>query len=252
MVILKARNVTKTYNNSIMDRIHREEEKQVLKGIDLEVFEGDCFGIMGRSGCGKTTLLKILGTIDAPSQGDIFYNGVSIKKYNDEEISALRRKGIGFVFQDFNLFECLTVEENIMIPMVLDKYKREEIDIKIKQSAELLDIEDILKKYPYEISGGEKQRVAIARAMLNDPGVILADEPTGNLDSAAALNIMEHLIQINKKQKKALLIVTHDPLIASYCNNLIFIKDGIIIDKMGKSSSQEEMYQKVLNKMLCL
>lgn len=252
MNILKASNLIKTYNNTFIDRIHGEKTREVLKGIDLEVNEGDCIGIMGKSGCGKTTLLKILGSIDAPSHGEIFYNEINLKKYNDEEISALRRTSIGFVFQDFNLFDSLTVEENIIIPMILDKFNKEEIGNNLRRNAKFLEIENILKKYPYEISGGEKQRVAIARAIINDPKIILADEPTGNLDSASALNIIEHLIQINKKQKKALVIVTHDPFIASYCNDLVFIKDGNIIDKLKKNVEQKEMYSKVLNKMLFL
>ena len=214
--ILIAEKIYKTYNNSFIDRVHSEKRNEVLKGVDLTVGEGECIGIMGKSGCGKTTLLKILGTIEKASKGKILFQGEDIERLSDELLSELRRKTLGFVFQDYKLLNSLTVKENIIIPMVLEKKNKTYIDKKISEEVELLGISSILNKYPYEISGGEKQRVAIARALANDPKLILADEPTGNLDSASALTIMDSLVKVNKKAKKALIIVTHDPLVASY------------------------------------
>ena len=214
--ILIAEKIYKTYNNSFIDRVHSEKRNEVLKGVDLTVGEGECIGIMGKSGCGKTTLLKILGTIEKASKGKILFQGEDIERLSDELLSELRRKTLGFVFQDYKLLNSLTVKENIIIPMVLEKKNKTYIDKKISEEVELLGISSILNKYPYEISGGEKQRVAIARALANDPKLILADEPTGNLDSASALTIMDSLVKVNKKAKKALIIVTHDPLAVSY------------------------------------
>ena len=221
--ILIAEKIYKTYNNSFIDRVHSEKRNEVLKGVDLTVGEGECIGIMGKSGCGKTTLLKILGTIEKASKGKILFQGEDIERLSDELLSELRRKTLGFVFQDYKLLNSLTVKENIIIPMVLEKKNKTYIDKKISEEVELLGISSILNKYPYEISGGEKQRVAIARALANDPKLILADEPTGNLDSASALTIMDSLVKVNKKAKKALIIVTHDPLVASYCEKILFL-----------------------------
>lgn len=209
-------------------------------------------GIMGKSGCGKTTLLKILGTIEKASKGKILFQGEDIERLSDELLSELRRKTLGFVFQDYKLLNSLTVKENIIIPMVLEKKNKTYIDKKISEEVELLGISSILNKYPYEISGGEKQRVAIARALANDPKLILADEPTGNLDSASALTIMDSLVKVNKKAKKALIIVTHDPLVASYCEKILFLKDGSIIDQINSPIDQKQKYKKIIDTMINL
>lgn len=250
--ILIAEKIYKTYNNSFIDRVHSEKRNEVLKGVDLTVGEGECIGIMGKSGCGKTTLLKILGTIEKASKGKILFQGEDIERLSDELLSELRRKTLGFVFQDYKLLNSLTVKENIIIPMVLEKKNKTYIDKKISEEVELLGISSILNKYPYEISGGEKQRVAIARALANDPKLILADEPTGNLDSASALTIMDSLVKVNKKAKKALIIVTHDPLVASYCEKILFLKDGSIIDQINSPIDQKQKYKKVIDTMINL
>jgi len=250
--ILIAEKIYKTYNNSFIDRVHSEKRNEVLKGVDLTVGEGECIGIMGKSGCGKTTLLKILGTIEKASKGKILFQGEDIERLSDELLSELRRKTLGFVFQDYKLLNSLTVKENIIIPMVLEKKNKTYIDKKISEEVELLGISSILNKYPYEISGGEKQRVAIARALANDPKLILADEPTGNLDSASALTIMDSLVKVNKKAKKALIIVTHDPLVASYCEKILFLKDGRIIDQINSPIDQNQKYKKIIDTMINL
>ncbi|MCH5271276.1 MAG: ABC transporter ATP-binding protein [Lachnospiraceae bacterium] len=251
MVILRANNVSKTYNHSLIDKIHHEKANHVLKDIDLSVSEGESISIMGKSGCGKTTLLKILGTIDRATKGFVEYGGKNIREYDDTAISRLRRKSIGFVFQDYNLFPNLSVEENIMLPLIIDKAAYSVIRKKVLENAEFLNISGILKKYPYEISGGEKQRTAIARALVNDPQIILADEPTGNLDSAAAVSIMNYMADVNKIKKKALVIVTHDALVASYCQKVIFIKDGRI-EKTVESQKDKESIRHISDIMLNL
>lgn len=252
MVILKAENIDKTYNNSIMDEVHFEKKYPVLSDINLEVAEGDIICIMGKSGCGKTTLLKILGTIDKATHGNVIYNGINIRKYSDTEMSELRRKNIGFVFQDYKLLNSLSLEENILIPMILAHTSTKEMKRRLHENAELLGIKDILKKYPYEISGGEKQRVAIARALVNNPQIILADEPTGNLDTVSARIIMKYFTEINHQTKKAVVIVTHDPVVASYAKKIFFIKDGKITKQIENNSEQQESIHAISNTMLDL
>jgi ABC-type lipoprotein export system ATPase subunit len=236
----------------LFDKVHHEKENPVLKDFNLTVQMGDSIGIMGKSGCGKTTLLKILGTIDRATRGEVTYGGVSVKKISDSDIAELRRKQMGFVFQDYNLFSHLTVEENIMLPLILDKRKTSEMRDRVWQNADFLNISSILKKYPYEISGGEKQRTAIARALVNDPQIIFGDEPTGNLDSASTTSIMNYLDDINRIKGKALVIVTHDALVASYCKRIIFIKDGRMEKTIENGQSKVENMRKITDIMLNL
>ena len=250
--ILSVEHVYKTYNHSLVDKLNHENETSVLRDINLEIADADCVGIMGKSGCGKTTLLKIMGTIDRATKGDVVYNGNNIKQMSDSEIAMLRRRKIGFVFQDYNLFDHLTVEENIMVPMILDKLKRNQIHNMVMEYAEFLDICHILKKYPYEISGGEKQRTAIARALVNDPSLLLGDEPTGNLDSTSTVSIMDYLVQINKLKRKALVIVTHDPVVASYCKRVVFVKDGEMATSIKCSDDMAENVKRIADIMLYL
>jgi len=246
MYLLKAEKVTKSYQKSVMNKLRGEKPINVLVDIDIQIKSQDFVAIMGKSGCGKTTLLKILGTIEKPSSGNIEYYEENINTYGNEQLSALRRKKIGFVFQDFRLLDSLTVKENIQLPLVLDQKKTNER--LINEKAELLEIIHILDKYPYNLSGGEKQRVAILRALINNPDIIFADEPTGNLDSLSTEKVMESFKQINEVYKKTLILVTHDYEIACNCNKTIFMKDGRIMNQidMVTNSSYRESIKKAV------
>lgn len=248
MSLVKVCGLQKSYHHSIMERIAGERECAVLKGIDLQIEKEDFIGIMGRSGCGKTTLLKIIGTMDQPTKGKIYYGGTNVRSFHAEELAALRRNQIGFVFQDFQLMDNLSVEENIMLPLVLNQMKYRDMRAVVDRNAYILELSKLLKKYPYELSGGEKQRVAIARAMANNPDIILADEPTGNLDMSSARNIMDCFMRIHREHHKAIVLVTHDPLVASCCRKLLFLADGVIQDicARGDEQSQEDFYEQIV------
>lgn len=246
MNIVVAQNIIKSYDNSMVGKIIGGNESQVLKGINLEVQKGDFIGIMGRSGCGKTTLLKILGTIDKASKGDLYYGDRSVKRLTDSELAELRRKKIGFVFQNFNLMNNLSVEENIMLPMVLDGKKYSDMKKITYQNASMLNIERLLKKEPYELSGGEKQRVSVARALSNDPDIIYADEPTGNLDMSSSLGIMKCFCEINDKCQKTIVMVTHDPLTASFCKRIFFLREGVFNGMCEMQGNREEFYNQIV------
>ncbi len=248
MSLVSARGLQKSYHHAVMGRRY-----PVLKGIDLQIEKGDFAGIMGRSGSGKTTLLKIMGTLDQPTRGKIYYGDMEVRRLGEEALAQLRQNQIGFVFQDFQLMDKLSVEENIMLPMVLAHTKYKDMRIVVDKNARILELTGILKKYPYELSGGEKQRVAIARAMSNDPDIILADEPTGNLDLSSARNIMDCFARINQDSRKAIVIVTHDPIVASYCRKIFFLADGAVREtcEKGDNQSQSEFVEHIRDKMLC-
>lgn len=246
MSLVEIRGLRKSYNYSLISKAAGEREYPVLKGIDFKVEREDFIGIMGRSGCGKTTLLKIMGTIDKPTKGTVSYEETDVRKLGPEELAGLRRNKVGFVFQEFNLMDHLSVEEDIMLPMVLNKRKYRDMRTVVARNADLLEISKLLKKYPYELSGGEKQRTAIARALSNNPDIILADEPTGNLDMTSALNIMDCFTRINQENHKAVVMVTHDPLTASYCNKILFLVDGVIRKICENSGNQNEFYEQIV------
>ncbi|MCM1540833.1 MAG: ABC transporter ATP-binding protein [Blautia sp.] len=252
MHIVKADGVIKSYNHGITNKINGEKEYPVLKGIDLNIEKEDFIGIMGRSGCGKTTLLKILGTIDKPTRGKIYYGDKDIRKLNADHLAELRRNRIGFVFQDFNLMNHLTVEENIILPLVLNKLPYKNMKRIVETNARNLGIGHLLKKNIYELSGGEKQRVAIARALSNDPEIIFADEPTGNLDLASALNIMQCFVKINSEGHRAVVLVTHDPHIASYCKKIYFLDEGKIGWSCVKGGNQDDFYDEIMHRHLTI
>lgn len=196
MSILKVENITKIYGGK-----KGGMKFKALDKFSLEIEKGEFVGVMGPSGSGKTTLLNIMATIDTPTSGELFINGTNPIKLNEKNIALFRRKELGFIFQDFNLLDSLSIKENIILPLVLEKIKVREIEKKVEDIANLLNIKDILNKKPYEISGGQQQRAACARALIHNPSIILADEPTGNLDSKASQDVMETLTNLNDKKK---------------------------------------------------
>lgn len=221
---------------------------EVLRGINFCIEEGERIAIMGNSGCGKTTLLKMLGLIEDPTLGDVYYKGEKSKDLSSDEISEIRLNDIGFVFQDFRLLDSLTIQENIMLPMIINKEEEDIMLDKCNYYAEKVGIKHLLNKKPSNISGGEKQRTAICRALINNPSVIYADEPTGSLDSKTGKTIIDILVNTNIELKKTLIMVTHDPLIASYCSRVIWLKDGLLVHEI-KESNKEKLYGEIIEKM---
>ena len=219
-----------------------------LEDIDLTVMEGEFVGIMGPSGAGKTTLLNLLATIDEPTSGEIIIDGTNLVKMNEDQLTAFRRDKLGFLFQDYNLLDPLTVKENIILPLALAKVNVEELEQRVDDVADKFGIRSILEKHPYQISGGQKQRSAAARAIVSKPSLILADEPTGALDSKSATDLLESLKDLNEQDKATILMVTHDAYAASYCNRVLFIKDGKIFTELVKgNASRKEFFDKVLD-----
>lgn len=239
MEILKISNLNKVYGKKVLFN--------ALNNISFNIDGGEFVGIMGPSGSGKTTLLNIISTVDKPTSGDILIKGNNPLGLKGEELALFRRRELGFVFQDFNLLDTLTVGENIILPLTLDGVPIGMQDMKLKKIAEILGIEKLLDKRTFEISGGECQRTAIARALIHNPSILLADEPTGNLDSKASKTVMELFVEINKAEKVTTMMVTHDPLAASYCHRILFIKDGGIYNEIYKSGSRQQFYQQIIN-----
>ena len=226
-----------------------QEEMYILHfmDIDLNIKEGEFVGIMGPSGAGKTTLLNIISTIDKPSSGTVTIGGEDIVKMNEEKLSVFRRNKLGFIFQDFNLLDTLTVKENIVLPLALSKVNLNEIEKRLREVSVALGIEDIFNKYPYEISGGQKQRTAAARAIISKPTLVLADEPTGALDSKSSSELLQALSDLNEKNRATIMMVTHDAFAASYCKRIIFIKDGLLFTELVRGGSRREFFQKILD-----
>lgn len=221
-------------------------EIEVLKGINLTIEEQEFVAIMGKSGSGKTTLLKLLGLIDRPTDGKVFFKGKDGWYFRGDRLAALRRKEIGFVYQDYYLMDSLSVQENIMLPKILDHRPCEECLKEAVKLAGLMGVDHLLSKRTFELSGGEKQRVAICRALANQPGLILADEPTGNLDSASSETVMSYLQMINRDMKKTVVLVTHDAYVASYCKRVLFVKDGDVRLELRKTGDQDEFCDEIM------
>lgn len=239
--LLVVESIQKYYGN-------KENITKAINGISFNVNSGEFIGIMGASGSGKTTLLNCISTIDSVSSGHIYLENKDITKINEEDIAKFRRENLGFIFQDFNLLDTLTVEENIALILTINKVQQKDIDNKVFELALKLGIEDSLNKYPYQISGGQRQRCAVARAIINNPKLILADEPTGALDSKSARQLLDILKEMNEKLKATILMVTHDPFCASYCNKILFLKDGKIFNKIEKGErTQKEFYNNILD-----
>jgi putative ABC transport system ATP-binding protein len=238
--VLIAKNLKKVYGS-------RGNICTALYGIDLDIKEGEFVGIMGPSGAGKTTLLNIISTIDKPSSGTVTIDGEDIVKMDEEKLSIFRRNKLGFIFQDFNLLDTLMVKENIVLPLALSRVDIEKIEKRLKEVSASLGIDDILNKYPYEISGGQKQRTAAARAIIGCPALILADEPTGALDSKSSAELLQALSNLNERNKASIMMVTHDAFAASYCKRIIFIKDGMLFTELIRGGSRKEFFQKILD-----
>lgn len=239
MEILKVKHISKTYGKEVL--------YHALNQISLSVEPGEFVGVMGPSGSGKTTLLNMISTVDQPTTGDIIINDLNPMKLKGDELALFRRRKLGFVFQDFNLLDTLTIGENVVLPLTLDRISVTEQDNRLQHIAKILRIEHLLDKRTYEVSGGEAQRTAIARAIIHNPTLLLADEPTGNLDSKAARTVMELFEKINKEQQLTTMMVTHDPVAASYCRRIIFIKDGTIFNEIHSGGSKPQFYQQIID-----
>ena len=224
----------------------------VLKHVDLQVDHGEYVAIMGESGSGKTTLLNILAALDKPTSGEVLLNGKNLVSVKEKEISAFRRDHLGFVFQDFHLLDTFTLKDNIFLPLVLSGRRYEEMEQRLAPIARHLGIEKILEKYPYEVSGGQKQRVASARAIITEPKLILADEPTGALDSKAAQELLRLFSSVNH-DGQTILMVTHSVKAASSANRVMFIKDGEVFHQLYRGNlTDEQMYQKISDTLTVL
>ncbi|HBE9443729.1 ABC transporter ATP-binding protein [Clostridioides difficile] len=244
MKILTVNNLSKVYGKKIIFN--------ALNDINFSIEDGEFVGIMGPSGSGKTTLLNMISTIDKPTTGTMELKDKNLLLLKGEELALFRRRELGFVFQDFNLLDTLTIGENIVLPLTLDKVSVKEQDRRLNEVSEILGIKDLLGKRTFEVSGGQAQRTAIARALINRPSILLADEPTGNLDSKSLKTVMELFQKINKENKVTTMMVTHDPLAASYCSRILFIKDGAIYNEIYKGSSREQFYQDIMDVLTLL
>lgn len=234
--IIQTKNLSKSYGKT-----------QVLKNIDLTIEQGEFTAIMGPSGSGKTTLMNTLSTIDSFDGGDVWIEGKSLLDMKKKDLREFRQKRMGFIFQDYNLLDTLTVKENILLPLSLQKTPVAEMEQRLAKLIEVLNIESILHHYPSEISGGQKQRTAAARALITNPAIVFADEPTGALDSRSATQLLEQIQLLNKTFKTTVLMITHDPYAASYCQRVIFLRDGKIVNEMFKGEqSEKEFFNRIL------
>ena len=233
--ILTIENISKYYGN-------KSNLTKAISNISMNVDKGEFIAIMGASGSGKTTLLNVISTIDKVTSGHIYIEGQDITKLKGNDLNRFRREELGFIFQDFNLLDTLTAYENIALALTIQKSDYKKVDEKVNKVAAALGIKEILSKYPYELSGGQKQRVACARAIVTNPDLILADEPTGALDSKSARMLLDSLNALNEKLNATILMVTHDSFTASYADRVIFIKDGKIFNEIVKGDNSRKMF----------
>ena len=238
--VLEVKNIEKYYGN-------KSNLTKAIDNISFDVEEGEFVGIMGASGSGKTTLLNCISTIDRVTAGKIIINGEDITTLRGNNLNKFRREELGFIFQDFNLLDTLTCYENIALALTIQRVNPKEIDKRVQKIAEKLEIKDILKKYPYQISGGQKQRVASSRAIITNPKLVLADEPTGALDSKSARQLLETFETLNNNLNATILMVTHDAFTASYAKRILFIKDGKIFNELIKGNdSRKQFFEKII------
>ena len=247
MAILEVKNLKKIYTTRFGGA-----QVQALSNVTFSVEPGEYVAIMGESGSGKTTLLNILAALDKPTGGDVLLNGKSLGSIQEKEISVFRRENLGFVFQDFNLLDTFSIQDNIFLPLVLSHKKYDEMAARLQPLVEKLGIREILKKFPYEVSGGQKQRAAVARALVTHPQLVLADEPTGALDSHASDELLDLFGRINR-EGQTILMVTHSTKAASHAGRVLFIKDGSVYHQLYRGGrSNEEMYQKISDTLTVL
>ncbi|GAS80484.1 ABC transporter ATP-binding protein [Paenibacillus amylolyticus] len=235
MWILEAKKIHKVYGNKL-------NKQEVLKGIDLGVSKGEFVGIMGPSGSGKTTLLNVLSSIDRVSQGTIDIEGKEFTGMKEKQLAEFRKHHLGFIFQEYNLLDTLTVKENVLLPLSITNIPKQEAHRKFEQIAGELGIYELKDKYPSEISGGQKQRTSAARAFVHEPSIIFADEPTGALDSKSASDLLSKLSDMNNARKATIIMVTHDPVAASYCSRVIFIRDGQNYTQLNKGDESRQSF----------
>ncbi|QAS53007.1 ABC transporter ATP-binding protein [Halobacillus litoralis] len=241
MSLLEANKIHKSYGNKFT-------KQHVLVGIDLSIQKGEFVTIMGASGSGKTTLLNVLSSIDRVSHGTIKIEGQEITGKKDKQLAEFRKHHLGFIFQEYNLLDTLTVKENILLPLSISKVSKKEAIQRFDAVAEELGIEDVKDKYPNEISGGQKQRTSAARAFIHEPSIIFADEPTGALDSKSASDLLDKLSDMNQKREATIGMVSHDPVAASYSSRVIFIKDGQIYTQLNKGDQTRQAFLKDIMK----
>ena len=247
MALLEVKNLKKVYTTRFGGN-----QVQALSNVSFSVEEGEYVAIMGESGSGKTTLLNILASLDKPTSGEVLLEGKNLIKIKDTDISAFRREHLGFVFQDFNLLDTFSVQDNIFLPLVLSGKPYPEMKRRLDPLAKLLGITELLGKYPYEISGGQKQRAAVARALITQPRLVLADEPTGALDSKAATQLLRLFSDINR-QGQTILMVTHSTQAASHAGRVLFIKDGEVFHQLYRGGmTNDELYQKIADTLTVL
>jgi len=237
--ILRLKDVSKDYGI-------KGFKTNVLRNISLSVYEGDFIAIMGPSGAGKTTLLNLMSTLDKATSGEIILDGIDIDKVKNKDLSKIRRDKIGFLFQDYNLLDNMTLMNNIALPLALGRKRSKEIEERIVEISKKFGLDKHLDKYPDQLSGGQKQRGAAARSLITNPSVIFADEPTGALDSRSAYELLDSLDRVNKENNATIIMITHDPLTASYSNEVYMISDGNIKCKLSKGENRKEFYGKIM------
>ncbi|QCJ42729.1 ABC transporter ATP-binding protein [Bacillus sp. S3] len=239
--ILEAKGVNKVFGS-------KRNVFTALDDIDLHITKGEFVGVMGPSGAGKSSLLNVLSSIETVTSGTIRIEGTEITKMKEDQLREFRRDKMGFIFQDYNLLDTLTVAENIMLPLTFTKMAKDEIKKKTATVAEMFEIQAILNKYPYEISGGQQQRTAVCRAIIGRPSILFADEPTGALDSKSAHHLLQTFRKLNEEMQATILMVTHDPYAASFCSRVLFIKDGSLFTEIHKGDQpRKQLFQQILN-----
>ncbi|ADI00151.1 ABC transporter ATP-binding protein [Salisediminibacterium selenitireducens] len=241
--LIKVNQLRKTYGKG-------EKAFHAVDGISFELEQGEFIAVMGPSGSGKSTLLNLLSTIDRPTEGDIIVEGANLSAMTEKDLADFRQKKLGFIFQEYNLLDSLTVEENIMLPLAISKAAPQTMKQRVQILTTIFGIDRLLKHFPHQLSGGQKQRTAACRALVADPAFIFADEPTGALDSKSATDLLERLNRINSDQETTILMVTHDAYAASFCRRVMFIKDGCLFKELyRRDRSQNDFFKKILEEI---